>query len=427
MKKIYKMLGLLLLGTQMFNSQVYTIASDDLYYAGGVNNNGKVSLSTATGYFIWNSTDGLKSIGSISNGYETAGHPCISEDGVIISAAYTNPESGYNEISTYDVESGTWISHGGLLTSGFDGYISSAWGMSEDGSTIVGLSMVSAAIGRAVKWDATNGIVDLGSMVDGRSSRANGINGDKSVIVGWQDMADGYRAAVRWVNGVESYITDNNGNNIGEAGAVSSDGKTIVGYNGIYPYIWNEMSGYHIITHPNSGTFFRGGATGISGDGTKVIGYFRSWPGAPMGGEGFIWTPEGGRQNLNDYVSSLGIDTQGITFALPMAISKDGTKIAGTGISGSDIVAFYIDLSSVLETQKAVKKHTSIYPNPAKNILNIKTDAKIESVEIFSVSGQRVKSLGSVNPINITDLSKGNYIVVISQNGKKESYKFIKE
>ena len=65
--------------------------------------------------------------------------------------------------------------------------------------------------------------------------------------------------------------------------------------------------------------------------------------------------------------------------------------------------------------------------DPAKNILNIKTDAKIESVEIFSVSGQRVKSLGSVNPINITDLSKGNYIVVISQNGKKESYKFIKE
>jgi uncharacterized membrane protein len=42
-----------------------------------------------------------------------------------------------------------------------------------------------------VKWDEAGGMVDLGSIVAGRSSRANAISANGSVIVGWQDEPTG--------------------------------------------------------------------------------------------------------------------------------------------------------------------------------------------------------------------------------------------
>jgi uncharacterized membrane protein len=80
-----------------------------------------------------------------------------------------------------------------------------------------------------VKWDEANGMVDLGSIVTGRSSRANAISANGTVIVGWQDEPTGTRSGAKWVDGVESFITDGNGNNVGEAGGISADGNTIIG------------------------------------------------------------------------------------------------------------------------------------------------------------------------------------------------------
>ncbi|MFZ4929887.1 T9SS type A sorting domain-containing protein [Chryseobacterium sp. Mn2064] len=403
------------------------------YNVGAVSNNGVVSMHTSAGaIFKWSAAGGLVQIGSISNGYPASGKTVVSNDGTKIASTITNSATGFNEISTYDITNSTWTNRGGLVPTGWDGSVSSTWGMSIDGNTIVGLGYLTAANAHAVKWDAVSGVIDLGSMVTGRSSRANAINAAGTVVVGWQDEATGTRSGAKWIDGVESFITDNNGNNVGEAGGVSVDGNTIIGAATPNPYVWNTVTGLTYITHPNASFSFKGGATGISADGSTVIGFYRAFGAPPMSGEGFIWTQAGGRINLNDYATSLGIATNGVTMGLPLAISQDGKKIAGVGTNASNqIVGFYLDLSEFLSVNDIVKEKAvaGIYPNPVSDILYIRGTEKIEKATIYNMVGQIVKTFTSVhNQIDVSSLSKGNYILQYSlKEGTMESYKFIKK
>lgn len=435
MKKIYTKViticaAYFLLSSNLTNAQLSVMGTGS-FTVGGISNNGIVSLQQPGAVYKWNTSGGLVTIATISNGYSTAGMPTITTDGTKISASITNTANNFNEIANYDVASSTWTTLGGLVTSGWDGYISSSWGMSSNGNTVVGLGWLTAANAHAVKWTAANGIQDLGSIVSGRSSRANAVNSDGSVIVGWQDEADGSRLGAKWVNGVESFILDNTGATVGEAGAISDDGNVIVGSAMPNPYVL-VGSNLTYITHPNSGTFFRGAATSVSGDGQKIVGYYRSWPGPPAGGEGFIWTASGGRINLNDYATSLGVNTQGIIMSLPLAISKDGLKIAGMGRNASSqTVAFFLDLTQYLSTKDTFANNDGIsfYPNPTKDFINIKGNHKLEKAEIYNMVGQKVLNLNNVEQkINISTLETGNYILKYTTKGvAQKAYKFVKE
>src|SRR5690606_25194896 len=110
-----------------------------------------------------------------------------------------------------------------------DGHSSSAWGFSGNGQIVVGLGWVNAGLAHAIKWSEETGLVDMGSTVEGSSSRANAANYDGSIIVGWQDAESGFRQAAVWVDDVQNLIFDNEGNAVGEAGAISDDGNWVVG------------------------------------------------------------------------------------------------------------------------------------------------------------------------------------------------------
>ncbi|HCN50638.1 MAG TPA: secretion protein [Chryseobacterium sp.] len=438
MKRFYKMSMKLVVAYFLMK---FTVAEAQLtvmglgnYDVGGVSNNGVVGLQLTTSgkIFKWTAGGGLLQIGSISNGYPSTGRTVVSNDGTRFSSTYTNSVTSFNEISTYDTTTSAWTNRGGLVVTGWGGVVSSSWGISQDGNTIVGLGYLSAGVAHAIKWDAINGMIDLGSIVTGRSSRANAISANGSVIVGWQDEPTGIRSGAKWVDGVESFITDNSGNNVGEASGVSADGSTIIGGAIPNPYVWKAGSGLTYITHPNASNTFRGGATGISADGSKVIGFYRTSGAPPMSGEGFIWTSETGRVNLNDYAVGLGIATNGVTMGLPLAISQDGMKIAGVGFNGSNqIVAFYLDLTTYLSTKETMKDKNSIaiYPNPVADILYFKGIGKMEKAEIYNMVGQKVKSLNAVeSQIDVSFLSKGDYILEYSVKGEKQqTYKFIKK
>ncbi|MDV7697179.1 T9SS type A sorting domain-containing protein [Chryseobacterium soli] len=437
MKKIYNLslktlYACVLFGFSDMGAQL-TVMGVGNYTVGSISDNGVVSMHTSGGgIFKWDAANGLVQIGNLTNGYPAAGRTLVSGDGTKIASSVTNTNTNFNEIATYDTGTAAWTNHGGLVPTGWDGSVSSTWGMTADGNTIVGLGWLTAASAHAVKWDAVNGVTDLGSIIAGRSSRANAVNNDGTVIVGWQDEDDGTRSGAKWVNGVESFITDSNGDNVGEAGGVSADGNTIIGAAMPNPYVWSTTAGLVYITHPNSSAFFRGGATGISADGRRVIGFFRPFAAPPMSGEGFIWTSAAGRINLNDYAAGLGINTQGVTMSLPLAISGDGKKIAGVGTNASgQIVAFYLDLSEFLSIKENGKQdnNVSIYPNPATDIIYIKGIKGIEKSEIYNMVGQKVKTFSSgEDRIDVSSLSKGNYILQIFVKGEvSHNHKFIKQ
>ncbi|MBA3985747.1 MAG: T9SS type A sorting domain-containing protein, partial [Flavobacteriales bacterium] len=285
----------------------------------------------------------LVPIGSITNGFPMAGRATISSDGSKVSATITNPDNNLNEIGLYDVISEEWTILGGIGGSS-DGGVSSAWSISRDGSAVVGLGWVISGRAHGVRWTESEGLVDMGSTVPDRSSRANDTNEDGSVIVGWQDGSTGFRQGAVWANGQQTLITDPSNNPVGEVGAVSGNGVWAIG--GTFDaWRWSEDTGL-IEMESIFSAGWRGSATSTNYDGSIIVGFYRPWPGPPIFGQGFIWTEATGMVNLNDYVTGLGMDDLGITFALPLGMSNDGTAIVGRGLQNGNSVGFLIKLSS---------------------------------------------------------------------------------
>jgi len=67
-----------------------------------------------------------------------------------------------------------------------------------------------------------------------------------------------------------------------------------------------------------------------------------------------------------------------------------------------------------------------IFPNPSTKITNIISDKTIKSASIYSLSGQKVKEVGSnFTNINVSDLQNGVYLVKIVAEGYENTEKLI--
>ncbi|QOW11322.1 T9SS type A sorting domain-containing protein [Kaistella flava (ex Peng et al. 2021)] len=425
MKNLY-VAALFLAGFNLAQSQVYDTGS--FVFMTDVSNNGVAAGNVMNAaHLYWTEDAGTLEIGELTSGDYISGYTNVTSDGKFISGTMTNPGTNYDEMAKYEIATGTWAFLGGLGAMS-DMTVSSAWGMTGDGSAIVGLAYPAPSDAHAVKWTQAGGVVDLGSTVPNRSSRGNSITDDGTIVVGWQDNDYGDREGVYWKNGVQTYLKDDNGMNTGEAVSVTPDGKTIVGFTFDNPFIWNETEGYTMITHPDPD--FSGAASSITDDGKTVVGYFRPWNGQAVMGEGFIYTKEGGRMNLNEYVASLGFDDLGITFALPMAISPNGQYITGAGRTDDDIRGFVIKLpAGGLATANVQNTKMTVYPNPAQDVLYFNNANKVSSIEVYNMVGQKVLSTTAISKegLDVSKLTKGAYVVKVKTGNQTESVKLIKK
>lgn len=67
-----------------------------------------------------------------------------------------------------------------------------------------------------------------------------------------------------------------------------------------------------------------------------------------------------------------------------------------------------------------------VYPNPAKDLIHIKNTEKIQSVTIYSISGQKILT-AKESSIDVSKLQKGNYFIQIKMSaGNTKTLKFIK-
>jgi len=100
------------------------------------------------------------------------------------------------------------------------------------------------------------------------------------------------------------------------------------------------------------------------------------------------------------------------------------------GINQYGIVRIYGD--SVLSTSETqLQNKIQVYPNPARDMLKIKTEnnQKTSSVSLYSSTGIFIKQIemNSNSEINVSQLSKGVYILKIQTGNSSSSTKFIKE
>lgn len=437
MTKILSKCLALSLGALCFhiNAQVINLGAE--VHPDDVSDYGVVTGSLGESYFKWDTQNGLQNIGSVTNGYPLSGKASISADGKKISATITNPDNNMNEMALYDDATQNWSFLGGL-SGNSDLSKSTSQGISSDGKTVVGLGWTNVSTAHPVKWTQESGIFDLGSTVTGRSARANSVNKDGSVIAGWQDTESGMWSAAVWKNGVQTLISEETEYGtlpLQELTAISDDGIWAVGSSVLgYATIWSEATGIKKIEHPDVSleTGFAGAATGVNENGTMVVGYFRNIfvnP-APDSGEGFIWTPATGRVELTAYAQSLGIDTQGIKFNLPMGISPNGKYITGWGVKdNTSYIGFRLELpAQSLAANSNSKKQISIYPNPVDDFLNIKGAHKISDLELYDSTGRKVNvTLQQNNQLNVSKLPKGIYVLKGLFDNKMKSIKIIKK
>jgi probable HAF family extracellular repeat protein len=212
------------------------------------------------------------------------------------------------------------------------GYGSVARGVSADGSVVVGSARNAAELLRAFRWTTSGGIQDLGTL-GGDSSWALGVSADGSVVVGSAQNAAGRWRAFRWTaaGGMEdlnttyaSLLTD--GSVLGEAYAISSDGRYIVGLG--YNVATGLLEAFLLDTQGTGveerliwlGTL--GGswseAHGVSDDGSVVVGRALNAAGQ---GRAFRWTAGRGMQDLGT-LGGNGSDANGV--------SADGSVVVGS-------------------------------------------------------------------------------------------------
>lgn len=86
-----------------------------------------------------------------------------------------------------------------------------------------------------------------------------------------------------------------------------------------------------------------------------------------------------------------------------------------------------IDNKSLATYEAQIKNNVKIFPNPAKNVIEVQSNDKLESYSIFNLAGQKVLSGSFVSKINVESLAKGTYILQTkTSDNKTHSTKLIK-
>lgn len=333
--------------TSVFASGTYYNLGTGLT-AYGVSADGSLVAGYGAQYFLWTADGGLVNIGGAPPGGGIGGRPDVSDDGSRVGGTAFNPASGLAELSYYDVAAQQWVHLGGI-GGPCSTELSSGWGISGDGKHVVGLGWLTCSPAHATQWTEGTGTFDLGSTVPGRSSRANEVDFDGNVVVGWQDAASGFRQGAVWIDGVQTIILNAANNQVlGEASDVSADGTWVVGSgvssNSFHAWRWSSATlGQSLGAPPVVG--WRGAATSISADGSRIVGFNRPFPGPATFGQGFIWTEAEGMVNLNTWAAAQGVMIPaGVVLALPLEISADGNTIVGVARNANSTFAFVVTI-----------------------------------------------------------------------------------
>ncbi len=218
----------------------------------------------------------------------------------------------------------------------------SSWGMTADGSVIVGLQYFEGYNYRSFKWTQSGGYEMIGDVLP-EGNRPNGISNDGSVIFGWGNLPMASRSPVIWYNNEFIQIDPEE---YGEATASSSDGQFVTGYAGIEGFLWSPQNGTTFFANTlNTGAL---SPIAVMDDGT-VFGYTaEGWPPFPDLRRAFARLISGEMMTFNDYALGRGMaDASDWIFYSINGVTPDGNKFIGAGITPEgQNVSFIIDFEA---------------------------------------------------------------------------------
>jgi probable HAF family extracellular repeat protein len=224
----------------------------------------------------------------------------------------------------------------GALPGGTSGNYSDAYGVTPDGSVIVGYSSTADGY-QAVRWTRETGLVGLGHLAPGDhfSDAAHAVSADGSIVVGEAQSAQGQQA-FRWAQatGLVGLGDLPGGDFFSSAWGISSDGQVIIGHStsaaGTEAFRWTQASGMVGLGDLPGGDF-HSMANAATADGAIIVGQSRT---TLIDGDAFIWTAADGMRSLQEVLVAehgLGEALAGWRLSQASDISDDGNVIVGNG------------------------------------------------------------------------------------------------
>ena len=234
--------------------------------------------------------------------------------------------------------------------------VSSAQGVSADGSVIVGQANVDVTKAVAFRWDAMNGMVNLGMFDEGANndSYAYGVSGDGRTVIGYDSKhlflpagpggsAMNERRGAVWWDGKERLLHPFGW--AGEAWATNDVGSIIVGQfaptdtnnqiaHGASTYRWTAWDGHFedlgAVAIPIGGNQrnYVSQPYAVSDDGSVIGGVSGLQEKFAM-----IWTRETGMMYVSDYLTLKGVTEHKnwVSLTKTTYISPDGRIVVGNG------------------------------------------------------------------------------------------------
>ncbi len=142
--------------------------------------------------------------------------------------------------------------------------------------------------------------------------------------------------------------------------------------------------------------------------------------------------------NVNNGTSFETLESSAFEETGSFTPSENGTYYiafrASTSLTGTNgfVLLFDYNLSTSMSVNDVKSKNvTSVYPNPAIDVVNInlsdKFNADRTSVSVYDMNGKLVAKFPSVDEVNVLVLPKGVYVLEMSDGKLKETKKLIKK
>lgn len=313
-----------------FLSSATDVSADGTVVVGsGTREGGRRGMGTSEA-FRWTASTGLVGLGELPGGDVTSSAIAVSADGTFVVG---------NSFSDLGPEVFRWDGVMGMLglgSSSPDGVFASARGISADGSIIIGQGITPSFGNQAFRWDAANGANSLGDLPgDGSYSDAAALSADGSVVVGYGsvDFAD---RPFRWdaINGMTE-LSILPGLAESHATGISADGTVVIGV--AYIPVSGSLTTKSFRWDTTRGVFFLDDiedpsqqvlATDVSADGSIIVGSGFGTAGVQGAA---IWDEANGWRELDVVLATLGVDLTGWGLSYARAISADGRVIVGEG------------------------------------------------------------------------------------------------